>query len=158
MTSGARGAAARAPGGTRSRALAAVTALALAAVTALALAACAGDDEGTSAAPDRPLERQPTARPFEAPPCPPAIEGCRRASGRIVYVERVDPDGDGDAHFVLLSSQSITAPGVTVVDVKRSLRPRPLPGIGDRLAAAGPVFEGSFGQTQIEAVAIRVRR
>ena len=133
----------------------ALTAATLAATT-LALAACGGDDEGVPAAPDRPPERQPTARPFEAPPCPPAVEGCRRASGRIVYVERVDPDGDGDAHFVLFSSQSITAPGITVVDVKRSLRPRPLPGVGDRLAAAGPVFEGSFGQKQIEAVAIRV--
>jgi hypothetical protein len=89
--------------------------------------------------------------------CPPALSNCREASGRIIYVERVDPDGDGDAHFVLLSSQSVTAPGVTVVDVKRSLRPSPLPGPGDRLSAAGPVYQGSYGQRQIEAIELHSR-
>jgi hypothetical protein len=89
--------------------------------------------------------------------CPPALSNCREASGRIIYVERVDPDGDGDAHFVLLSSRSVTAPGLTVVDVKRSLRPSPLPGPGDRLSAAGPVYRGSHGQRQIEAIELHSR-
>ena len=71
-------------------------------------------------------------------------------------MERVDPDGDGDAHFVLLSGESITAPGITIVDVRRDLRPHPLPGIGDELAAAGPVYRGSRGQFQIEAIEVRV--
>jgi hypothetical protein len=78
------------------------------------------------------------------------------ASGRIVALERVDPDGDGDAHFVLLSREAITAPGLTVVDVSRHLRPRPLPGPGETLSAAGPVHTGSYGQSQIEAVDIAV--
>ena len=77
-------------------------------------------------------------------------------SGRIVYVEAVDPDRDGDAHFVLTSPESVTGPGITVVDVRRDLRPQPLPGVGDRLAAAGPVYRGSGGQRQVEAVAVRV--
>lgn len=83
-----------------------------------------------------------------------------RAAGdrRILYVERVDPDGDGDAHFVLASGASITAPGISVIDVKRSLRPRPLPGPGDHLSAAGPVYAGSYGQRQIEAVDLHVAR
>jgi hypothetical protein len=89
--------------------------------------------------------------------CPPGLSNCREASGRIIYVERVDPDGDGDAHFVLRSSQSVTAPGLTVVDVKRSLRPSPLPGPGDRLSAAGPVYRGSHGQRQIEAIELHSR-
>ena len=75
-----------------------------------------------------------------------------------MFVERVDPDGDGDAHFVLASEDSTTAPGITVVDVRPGLRPRPLPGPGDRLSAAGPVFEGSYGQRQIEAVEVFVQR
>jgi hypothetical protein len=87
--------------------------------------------------------------------CPRRLSNCRAASGRIIYVERVDPDGDGDAHFVLLSPQGITAPGITVVDVKRSLRPSPLPGPGQRLSAAGPVYRGSYGQRQIEAIEVR---
>ena len=76
----------------------------------------------------------------------------------MVYVEAVDPDGDGDAHFVLASDQSITAPGITVLDIEKNLRPHPLPGIGARLAAAGPVYRGSHGQRQIQATVLRVGR
>jgi hypothetical protein len=45
----------------------------------------------------------------------------------------------------------VTGPGLTVVDVRRSLRPDPLPEPGDLLSAAGPVFRGSYGQRQIQA-------
>jgi hypothetical protein len=74
----------------------------------------------------------------------------------VIFVEAVDPDGDGDAHLVLASGQGVTAPGITVIDVPRALRPRPLPGPGDRVSAAGPVFTGSYGQRQIEAVEVAV--
>jgi hypothetical protein len=80
------------------------------------------------------------------------------ATGTILYVERVDPDGDGDAHFVLLDSEGVTAPGITVVDVAAGLRPSPLPGPGDELSAAGPVLPGSFGQRQIEADVVHTDR
>jgi hypothetical protein len=70
-------------------------------------------------------------------------------------VERVDPDGDGDAHFVLASRESVTLPGISVIDVAVDLRPHPLPGPGDQLAAAGQVQTGSYGQSQIHAIAVR---
>jgi hypothetical protein len=57
---------------------------------------------------------------------------------------------------VLASRQAITSPGISVIDVRRDLRPKPLPGPGDRLSAAGRVQVGSYGQRQIEAVAVRV--
>jgi hypothetical protein len=101
---------------------------------------------------------EPAGKAIRAPACPPELANCDRASGTILYVERVDPDGDGDAHFVLLSGDGITAPGISVIDVRRALRPRPLPGPGDRLAAAGPVYPGSRGQLQIEAVVVRTGR
>ena len=106
------------------------------------------------AAPDnRPAEKHlPRAR------CPAGLTGCRTAAGTILYVERVDPDGDGDAHFVLASRAAVTAPGISVIDVRKDLRPHPLPGPGDRLSAAGLVQMGSHGQRQIEAVRIRVAR
>jgi hypothetical protein len=85
------------------------------------------------------------------PVCDPGLANCATASGRILYVERVDPDSDGDAHFVLLGDDDITAPGISVIDVERDLRPHPLPGPGDLLAAAGPVYPGSYGQRQIQA-------
>jgi hypothetical protein len=72
------------------------------------------------------------------------------------YVEQIDPDGDGDAHFVLASEDSVTAPGLAVIDVERGLRPQPLPGPGDRVSAAGPVYRGSYGQRQIQADELHV--
>ncbi|MFN8112448.1 MAG: hypothetical protein U0R51_04535 [Solirubrobacterales bacterium] len=107
----------------------------------------------TSTASD-PAPDAPTLRP---PPCPDGAANCERASGQVAYVERVDADGDGDAHFVLVSDESITGPGISVIDVRVDLRPDPLPGPGDFVAASGPVYEGSYGQRQIQADAVRVR-
>jgi hypothetical protein len=137
--------------------------LALAAVVAAAaLTAGCGDDEAAPAVErSTPPELRTTRAERPAPRlrqvrCRASESGCRRASGRIIYVERVDPDGDGDAHFVLASRHSITAPGISVIDVRKGLRPSPLPGRGDLLSAAGPVFEGSYGQRQIHAVRLSV--
>ena len=101
---------------------------------------------------------EPEPAPLRRARCPAGLANCATASGRILYVERVDPDGDGDAHFVLTSREAVTGPGISVVDVKRSLRPSPLPGPGDRLSAAGPVYRGSYGQKQIEAIELHVAR
>jgi hypothetical protein len=90
--------------------------------------------------------------------CPQGVAECREAEGRIVYVERVDLDGDGDAHFVIADPQSITLPGVTAIDVRKGLRPRPLPEPGDLISAAGPVQTGSYGQSQIHALELHVAR
>ncbi|HET7120753.1 MAG TPA: hypothetical protein VFI17_05835 [Solirubrobacterales bacterium] len=90
--------------------------------------------------------------------CPPGHPACRVTEGRIVYVERVDPDGDGDAHFVVVDPQGITLPGLTAIDVRRGLRPHPLPGPGELISAAGPVQTGSYGQHQIHALEIHVAR
>ena len=88
--------------------------------------------------------------------CPPDLPSCRTAEGRISYVERVDPDGDGDAHFVIADPQGITLPGLTAIDVRRGLRPHPLPEVGDLISAAGPVQTGSYGQSQIHALELHV--
>jgi hypothetical protein len=93
-----------------------------------------------------------------APACDPTAASCATATGRIIYVERVDPDGDGDAHFVLAGPDSITLPGLSVIDVERNLRPDPLPGPGDLVGAAGPVYTGSYGQRQIQATELRIAR
>lgn len=90
--------------------------------------------------------------------CPAGVGECRSATGRIVYVERVDPDGDGDAHFVIADPQGITLPGLTAIDVRAGLRPKPLPGPGALISAAGPVQTGSYGQRQIHALELNVAR
>lgn len=123
----------------------------------MTLVACSGDDAPPQAREPEP-KRPPAPRvapvrcPADAPP------GCASARGRVLYVEAVDADGDGDAHLVLASAEGISAPGITAVDVRRDLRPRPLPRVGDAVAAAGPVYRGSFGQRQIEALDLRVAR
>ena len=132
---------------------------ALLAVTALLVAGCSDDGQ-----PAESHKRRPTSaaalpeRPEPRARCPTDLTGCRTASGRILHVERVDPDGDGDAHFVLASREAVTAPGISVIDVRSDLRPHPLPGPGDRLSAAGRVQVGTYGQRQIEAVAVEAAR
>jgi hypothetical protein len=125
------------------------------AAAALLAAGCGGEDE---AEPEPRAERPAPSKPVPRAECPRDLTGCRTASGRILYVERVDPDGDGDAHFVLASRQGITAPGISVIDVRKDLRPRPLPRPGDMLSAAGRVQVGSYDQRQIEAVTVEVAR
>jgi len=88
--------------------------------------------------------------------CPSDLRGCRSAIGRVVLVESVDPDGDGDLHVVVVGRDSVTAPGFTADDVRRGLRPRRDPKVGQLVTAAGQVQRGSYGQRQIHAVSFRV--
>jgi hypothetical protein len=106
--------------------------------------------------PANPEQRGTDTPDVEASECPAGLPSCRSTEGRIVYVERVDPDGDGDAHFVIADSQGITLPGLTAIDVRKGLRPRPLPGVGVLISAAGPVQTGSLGQSQIHAIELHV--
>lgn len=128
------------------------------------VAGCGGEGEtkgltaprrAATAAP-RPSREQPVVDSVAPSHCPSGLPSCRVTVGRIVYVERVDPDGDGDAHFVVRDPQGITLPGLTAIDVRKGLRPHPLPGPGDLISAAGPVQTGSYGQSQIHALELHV--
>jgi hypothetical protein len=136
----------------------AVAALGISLLLAVACG-CGGESSATPTEPEpastTTVQKPPPAKQVPRVPCPPDLVGCRSARGTIIYVERVDPDGDGDAHFVLASRDSVTLPGISVIDVAVDLRPHPLPGPGDQLAAAGQVQTGSYGQSQIHAVALR---
>lgn len=102
-----------------------------------------------------PARRTPSLRMARCPEG--AEQPCREVRGRIVYVERVDPDGDGDLH-VVVADGSITAPGLTSVDVRPGLRPGRDPRVGDVATAAGPVQRGSLGQRQVHALSFAVAR
>jgi hypothetical protein len=131
-------------------------------VSATLLGGCgSGDDPAPDVSP-----RTPAATPTSAPKkhatvrrahCVADAGNCAAVTGRVIYVEAVDPDGDGDAHYVLAGG-SVTAPGVSVIDVGRDLRPRRLPHRGELVSAAGPVYTGSHGQHQIEAVVLNHQR
>lgn len=140
------------------------TAAAVAALVALGGCGGGGGDDPagsgaaveTSGARGEPPRPQADTGPLPPSRCPGGMPTCRTAEGRIVFVERVDPDGDGDAHFVIADPQGISLPGITAIDVRRGLRPDPLPGIGERISAAGPVQTGSYGQSQIHAIELHV--
>jgi hypothetical protein len=130
---------------------------------ALACAGCGASEQPQAATPTATPTRTatPTPRPrrdVRRAPCPSGVAGCKRTRGTVVYVESVDPDGDGDLHVVLEDPGSLTLPGVTAVDVAVDLRPKRDPKIGDRVSAAGPLERGSYGQMQIHALEFNVRR
>jgi hypothetical protein len=82
---------------------------------------------------------------------------CREVSGRVVYIEREDPDGDGDAHLVLLGRSSVTRRFITIVKIKRAERPRALPGWGSWVSAVGHGDLGASGRAELVAERTTVR-
>ena len=134
-------------------------------VVAIVAAALPIDDRRPAAEPRAIATPTPTPTPAPTPRrkrdvkrshCSPDVAGCRAVRGTVVYVERVDPDGDGDLH-VVVDAGSVTLAGMTAIDVRRGLRPRRDPRPGDRVSAAGPVQTGSYGQSQIHALEFHVR-
>lgn len=143
--------------------------MALAVLVALMTATGCGESDSppstaspeTGSAPREGAEREADrpARPGLVPArCPGSASNCRAATGSVVYVEGVDPDGDGDLHVVILDASSLSAPGVTVSDVSRELRPDHDPVVGDLVTGAGPVYRGSYGQRQIQVTVFRAAR
>jgi hypothetical protein len=137
-------------------------------VTVMTTAGCGGSDspsptpspetgsaprKGTGGKDDRPAGAE-----LVPARCPDSSGNCRAATGSVVYVESVDPDGDGDLHVVILDASSLSAPGVTVLDVSRELRPDRDPVVGDPVTGAGPVYRGSYGQRQIQVTVFRAAR
>jgi hypothetical protein len=135
------------------------------AAVAVVLAGCGGAPEAprSSATPAPDPTATATAaprasRPLARPRCRDDVAQCASTSGRIVFVERVDPDGDGDLHVVVADRRGVTLRGLTAIDVSKELRPRRDPRIGERAAAMGPVQTGSYGQDQIHALVFKTRR
>lgn len=130
----------------------------------LTVSGCDRLGEAADSGSEAPLIERPAAHSRPQPPaekvtpshCPAGLPSCRHTEGRVVYVEKLDPDGDGDAHFVVIDAQSITLPELTAIDVRKGLRPHPLPEAGDLISAAGPVQTGSYGQSQIHALELHV--
>jgi hypothetical protein len=131
--------------------------LLLVVVGAVLLAGCSADEEQRARSRVEAEKPRVESARVERARCAAGAANCAAVTGRVLYIERVDPDGDGDAHYVLAGG-NVTARGLSVIDVRRHLRPRRLPRIGDLVSASGPVYEGSFGQRQIEATELHHQR
>jgi hypothetical protein len=71
---------------------------------------------------------------------------CLHVSGRVVWRQAHDPDGDGDRHLFVVSRMR-----VHLVKLPRVL-PLPLPPLGADVDAAGWMTTGSHGRTELEVV------
>ena len=101
--------------------------------------------------------RRVAASPWSARAAPPDAANCAAVTGSVLYVEASRP---GRRRGRALRPRGRPRDGARGggVDVARDLRPRRLPRTGDVVSAAGPVYTGSYGQQQIEAVELHLRR
>lgn len=72
------------------------------------------------------------------------VARCGWISGRVLWVERDDPDGDGDEHAVVVAGSRLV-----IVKRRRGASADRLPGPGRRLVAVGKVSSGRYGWPEI---------
>ncbi len=74
----------------------------------------------------------------------PYLLACAHVKGRVVYVERRDADGDGDAHLV-----TVAGPRLVVLKLRAGGARPALPRVGETVDAAGTVTKDR-GLTEID--------
>jgi hypothetical protein len=88
----------------------------------------------------------------------PASSGCAVAQGRVVYIQRHDPDGGGDLHVILASGQSVSFPMLSIVKFQRGKHPHPPIGWGDWVSARGYLMRGSHQKEAVVTIDYRIAR
>lgn len=89
--------------------------------------------------------------------CSPEASRCREISGRVLYVERVDPDGDDDVHLVLVDRDSLTRRYISVLKLPDDRRGDP-PGFGTWVSATGTTYLGASRRTNLKVRRLRIAR
>jgi hypothetical protein len=72
---------------------------------------------------------------------------CVRVVGRVVWVQKHDPDGDGDRHLIVVARLH-----AHIVKFTRAFPGRFVPGLGARIDVTGWVEVGASGRDEIRAV------
>ena len=75
---------------------------------------------------------------------------CRRVAGRVVWIQKRDPDGDGDRHLIVVARLR-----PRIVKVPRDFPLRRLPGRGSWVDATGWVVIGASGHSEVEPRLLR---
>ena len=76
---------------------------------------------------------------------------CARVRGRVVYVQRSDPDGDGDAHAVVVAGARPVVVKFRAPAGRPETPQRALPRLGQRIEVDGTVSGGRYGVRVVEA-------
>lgn len=130
-----------------------VVSLAVSAVVLVAAFTLHGTRYDTQALTQLPADRErgapawsrPCWRPNRAPYRGWYTLACARVAGRVVYRQRHDPDGDADAHLVVVA-------GAHVVNLKfrNAAGAEGLPGIGRRIVAVGLLSSGRMHVPEVD--------
>jgi hypothetical protein len=108
---------------------------------------------------DRAQLTEPAARmraPAWTRPCwsgarwAPDYRRCVHVKGRVLWIQKRDPDGDGDRHVIVVSRLH-----PRIVNLRRELGVGSLPRIGARVDAVGWLAVGASGHEEIEALSYR---
>ena len=83
-----------------------------------------------------PCQREQDGRGYVLP--------CARVTGRVLYEQPVDPDGDGDVHVV-----TVTPGRVVIVKFTGAPAGSIDVGFGDRITVAGQILEGASGLPEV---------
>jgi hypothetical protein len=105
--------------------------------------------------PERPLVAAGDgATPAWSRPCwrrnPPPYSGiytltCARVDGFVLYRQARDPDGDGDAHLLV-----VAGPRLVNLKFRRAAGILTLPGAGHRVRVVGVLSDGRFGIPEVD--------
>lgn len=71
---------------------------------------------------------------------------CAHVSGRVVWIQHEDPDGDGDRHLIVVGRLH-----PRIVKIQLTLPVSHLPGYGTRIDAVGYLYRGSSGKLEVIA-------
>lgn len=72
---------------------------------------------------------------------------CARVAGRVVWIQKHDPDGDGDRHLIVISRLR-----PHIVKVPLDLPLHRLPRLGSRISATGWIVTGASGHYELDPV------
>jgi hypothetical protein len=75
---------------------------------------------------------------------------CGHVRGRVVWVQKRDPDGDGDRHLIVVERLH-----PRIVKVPHDAGPVKVPSLGTRVEAIGWLVQGASGHSEIQSLYLR---
>jgi hypothetical protein len=84
------------------------------------------------------------------------VPNCAAVTGRVLHIQRHDPDGDGDIHLILISKDSLTGPGISLVKIPIDRRPDILPGRLQWVSVVGYTYYGQDGEKNLDMLHLRI--